>query len=129
MRHQSPDDPGILHARRQGGLPAPLDSETLALLRGFLAPILRDSATWEEIGRRLAAKGHGLAFREGHLVIVDEGGEGVCTGAALGVPLRSIAGRIGRPCIRASADGHFGELGGEPGAARQTGTKPPARGS
>lgn len=110
MRYQSEDMAGRAGANTQGGLPAPRDCETLVLLRAFLRPILETAASWQDILVRLSEKGYGLAFREGHLVILDEAGQGLCTGSSLGIPLREIAARIGRPAVRASADGHAGEL-------------------
>ena len=73
-------------------------------------PILREGRSWAEIADRLSAKGYGLAFREGHLVLLNEDGAALCTGSALGMPLRDIAARIGRPAIRASLDGQRGAL-------------------
>lgn len=110
MRHHPIDDESWGLARPAEGLLAPLDCETLALLRRFLGPILVESHNWSEIAERLSAKGYGLAFREGHLVILNEDGSPLCTGRALGTPLREISERIGRPCIRASTDGQRGEL-------------------
>lgn len=110
MRHHPIDDESWARARPADGLPAPLDCETLALLRCFLGPILEHGRSWSEIAERLAAKGYGLTFREGHLVILTEDGTALCTGRALGTPLRDISERIGRPSIRASVDGHRGGL-------------------
>jgi hypothetical protein len=110
MRHDPEARDTWSEARPASGLPAPLDCETLALLRRFLVPILEESASWDELATRLDAKGYGLAFREGHLVILNERGTGLCTGRMLGVPLRVIARRIGRPVIRASIDGHAAAL-------------------
>ena len=62
------------------------------------------------IAEALATKGYGLAFRDGHLVLLNHDGNPICTGSALGVPLREISARIGRPSIRASADGCKGSL-------------------
>ncbi|MCC1494264.1 hypothetical protein J1C49_16715 [Cognatishimia sp. F0-27] len=91
-------------------LPAPLDCETQMLLRRFLSPILETAPDWPALARALQAKGYGLGFRAGHLVILREQGEPLCTGRSLGVPLRSIAARIGRPALRGSADGLTAEL-------------------
>jgi hypothetical protein len=87
-----------------------LDCETLSLMRRFIAPILETAASWPEIADRLAEKGYGLGFREGHLVILNAEGVPLCTGRCLGVPLRRIAARIGRPCIRVDRSGQAGIL-------------------
>ena len=110
MQHDPIDGAGWFGAQLAGGLPAPLDSETLALLRSFLAPILQEQDSWTAIAEALATKGYGLAFRDGHLVLLNHDGNPICTGSALGVPLREISARIGRPSIRASADGCKGSL-------------------
>lgn len=92
-------------------IPAPIDSETQALLRLFLAPILETASNWRELSDRLGSKGYGLGFRQGRLVILNDQGHAICTGRGLGVPLAAIAKRIGRPNIRAQTDGVSGILG------------------
>lgn len=92
------------------GLPSPLDSETNALLRLFLAPILEKAPDWSTLALQLGAKGYDLCFREGHLVILNDLGDALCTGSDIGVPMARIAERIGRPCVRAHRDGHSGVL-------------------
>ena len=95
----------------QRALPVCPDSETLALLRGFLTPLLEAAGSWTELSEQLQIKGYGLSFRQGHMVITNLAtGQAICTGAMLGVPLREIAGRIGRPAVRANCDGQSGEL-------------------
>ena len=86
---------------RESHLPRPLDSETTALLRGFLTPILEAAASWTDLRDRLACKGYGLEFRSGRMVILDAASEEpVCTGQHLGVPLRALATRLGRPTVK-----------------------------
>lgn len=92
-------------------LPAPLDCETAALLRSFLTPLLEEAESWPSLADALAAKGFALGFLEGHLVISRaDTGAPLCTGRALGVPLSDLSRRLGRPAIRAHADGHTGDL-------------------
>ncbi len=91
-------------------MPAPLDSETRALLRGFIAPVLETSKDWSELSNRLRKKGYDVGFRQGHLVVINDTGTPLCTGSMLGVPLREIAARIGRPSVRATPDGLAGAL-------------------
>ena len=110
MKHEPMESGRWLADQDTSGLPAPLDCETLTLLRSFIAPILETADSWARLSEQLAQKGYGLTFREGHLVILNESGQALCTGRCLGVPLRDIANRIGRPCIRATADGQSGEL-------------------
>lgn len=92
-------------------LPAPLDSETAALLRAFLVPILEGSSSWGEMRSALLKKGYDVKFRMGRFVLVSiASGEAVCTGKALGVPLRALSSRLGRPMVKAHPDGRTGEL-------------------
>ncbi|SNS18855.1 hypothetical protein [Antarctobacter heliothermus] len=92
------------------GLTRPLDSEALSLLRLFLAPILEGAKNWQTLSEQLARKGFQLTFRRGHMVILNDIGEGLCTGSDLGVPLARLAERIGRPRVRAHRTGQAGEL-------------------
>lgn len=110
MRHQADFSVDPDRVQLPGGLPAPLDCETNALLRLFLAPILETAPDWAGLAKALAAKGYDLCFREGHLVILNDLGEALCTGSDIGVPMARIAARIGRPCVLAHRDGHSGTL-------------------
>lgn len=92
-------------------LPAPPDSETAALLRGFLTPILEQARSWDELTTGLSRKGYGIAFRAGHLVLLRlDTGAAICTGRFLGVPLRALSDRLGRPCIKVHRGGLSGSL-------------------
>lgn len=92
-------------------LPPPLDSESTALLRGFLTPILESAVSWTNLRDTLAAKGFDMAFRSGRLVLIDANSQTpVCTGQMLGVPLRVLASRLGRPVIRVEPCGKRGTL-------------------
>ncbi|WP_176445207.1 hypothetical protein [Maliponia aquimaris] len=82
----------------------------MALLRLFLTPVLERALSWTQLSEDLARKGFRLTFRLGHLVILDDTGEGMCTGSDLGVPLARLAERLGRPCVKASRTGEAGEL-------------------
>ncbi len=89
----------------------PLDCETASLLRGFLLPVFETATGWPELRRRLVAKGYDIAFRDGHMVLINlETRQALCTGTVLGMPLRSLAARLGRPTVIAHRDGATGEL-------------------
>jgi hypothetical protein len=105
MLHQptTRTDPGV-------GLPMPLESEALALLRLFLTPVMEQARSWAELSRGLSDKGFGLTFRKGHLVVLNDTGNALCTGRDLGTPLASLSERIGRPCVRADRSGQTGAL-------------------
>lgn len=97
-------------APRTTGLPKPLDSEALSLLRLFLTPILERARSWYDLSEGLRAKGFTLTFRQGRFVILNDGGEALCTGSDLGMPLARLAKRLGRPRVCASRTGDAGEL-------------------
>ena len=92
------------------GFLSSLDCESQAVLRLVLVPILETAPDWRTLSQGIRSKGYDLGFRDGRLVILSETGETICTGRSLGVPLRSIAQRIGRPCIRADRTGRAGHL-------------------
>ena len=86
-------------------LPSPLDSESMILLRTVLMPVFERASSWGDLCHRLATKGYEITFRSGHLVLVDETGRPVCTGAMIGSPLSRLADRLGRPKLRSACDG------------------------
>lgn len=100
--------------RQAAGLPLPMDSESRAMLRLFLAPILERATSWGEMAGWLDEKGYSLGFREGRLVVYNDMGEGLCTGSDIGVPMVDIVSRIGKPCIKAHVGGLSGELADAP---------------
>lgn len=89
----------------------PLDSETAAMLRIVLRPIIDDATDWPSLSGGLDRKGYHLGFRDGRMLIVDDySGEAISTGDAIGVPLRALAQRIGRPPLRMASDGRSAVL-------------------
>jgi hypothetical protein len=96
--------------RATPALPMPLETETRALLTAFLRPIIDSAVSWADLAHRLSARGYAIAFHEGRLIILDETGQPRCTAACLGLSLRDLAARLGRPCIRAHRDGRSGRL-------------------
>lgn len=88
-----------------------IDSETACLLRSFMVPAINSARDWGDLHKRLERKGFAIAFRDGRLVFksIDNGRE-ICTGSFLGTPLKALASRLGRPSVRAHADGHTGSL-------------------
>lgn len=86
-------------------MPTPLDSETVMLLRSVLLPHFECAQSWGDLCSRLQAKGYEIAFRHGHLVLTDDTGRAVCTGAMIGSPLVQLATRLGRPRLRSDCSG------------------------
>ena len=87
------------------------DSETALLLRCILLPAIESAQTWRDLSETLARMGFEIVFRDGRLLFRrTDTGEDLCTGGVLGAPLRALAGRLGRPSIRAGTDGHTGRL-------------------
>ncbi|SLN22663.1 hypothetical protein ROJ8625_00886 [Roseivivax jejudonensis] len=92
-------------------LPGKLDSETRCQLRRFLRPLLDAAPDWPGLARTLAARGYTLGFRDGRLLVIDAmSGRPICTGSDLDRPLAALARRLGRPRLRATADGHSAAL-------------------
>ena len=99
-------------ATAKDGLPmAALDSETACLLRRSMLPVIDAAQSWPELSAALRAKGFGMIFREGRLIFSRlEDGQELCTARFLGAPLDELAGRLGRPNVRAGRDGRTGQL-------------------
>ncbi|SPF79644.1 hypothetical protein [Pseudoprimorskyibacter insulae] len=98
-------------AHLAASLPAPLDIETQVLLRTFLVPVIENATSWPDLRKALAAKGYSIGFRHGRLVLVSsDTGQPVCTGKGLGVPLRDLAQRLGRPIVTMNPGGLTAEL-------------------
>lgn len=86
-----------------GNLDAPeVDSETAALFRASLCPLISRSTSWPAMMDELRTKGYGLAFRDGRLFLTShETGRRVCSLRFLGMPLVDLVARLGRPIVRA----------------------------
>ena len=110
MLHSAIQQANWPRAPRTSGLPKPLDSEALSLLRLFLTPVLETARDWCELTEHLRAKGFSLTFRQGRFVILNDLGEAICTGRDLGVPMARLAERLGRPRVCANRSGKAGEL-------------------
>lgn len=96
-------DPNWQSAGGSGNPDAPaVDSETAALFRASLCPLITQSASWPALLDTLRTKGYGLAFREGRLFLTNfETGARVCSFRFLGLPLRALVAQLGRPIVRA----------------------------
>lgn len=83
-----------------------MDSESAALYRAWLCPLLERADSWSGLTATLNAKGYGLAIRQGRLVLVRrDTGEALCSLRFLGTSLRELADRLGRPMVRAVPGG------------------------
>lgn len=105
------EDERLHAAALAGDLREGIDSETACLLRSFMVPAINSARDWADLRTTLERKGFTIAFRDGRLIFksIDTGRE-ICTGNFLGTPLRDLAKKLGRPCVRAHADGHTGSL-------------------
>jgi len=90
----------------------PVDSETAALFRATLLPVISQSPSWTALADRLRQKGYGLAMRDGRLFLTShETGARVCSFRFLGLPLADMVARLGRPIVRAlPGQGANGEI-------------------
>ncbi len=90
---------------------ARLDCETRAQLSRFLRPLLDAATDWAGLAAALAARGYGVAFQAGRLVVIDTmSGRAICTGSDIDCPLASLANRLGRPRLKLAADGRSAAL-------------------
>lgn len=91
-------------------VPPRIDTETTIWFRSFLIPLFDRADSWAELQSALHARGYRIAFRAGHMTIIDlVTGNGLCTGTGLGAPLASLIPRFGRPKLRLTGD-QSGEL-------------------
>ncbi len=87
----------------------PIDSESAALLRCWLHPLIARASSWEGLSRALARRGYGLAFRAGRLCLTScPDGACICSMRFLGAGLKDLVTRLGRPAVR-PLPGHAGE--------------------
>lgn len=79
----------------------PIDSESAALLRCWLHPLIARASSWEGLNRALARHGYALGFREGRLCLTScPDGACICSMRFLGAGLRDLVARLGRPAVR-----------------------------
>lgn len=82
-----------------------MDCETAALFRSWVRPLFEQAANWNTLIASLRAKGFGLAIRDSRLVMTKyDDGRLVCPVRFLGLTLRDLAARLGRPIIAARRD-------------------------
>lgn len=86
----------------QSEIDAPLiDSETAALIRAWMCPLIDDADSWSGLARCLAARGYALAIRSGRLVLLQrDTGTVLCSLRFMGTSLRELSKRFGRPMVR-----------------------------
>ena len=65
LRQYQPDGTHVPHPE------IALDCETASLLRGFLLPVFETATNWADLRRRLVSKGYDIAFRDGHMVLLN----------------------------------------------------------
>ncbi len=125
MNSPQPPETDIFHSTPQwhqqvtpNNLDAPpVDSETAAMFRAMLYPVITQSPNWSALADRLKIKGYGLAMRDGRLFLTcQQTGARVCSFRFLGMPLVDLVARIGRPIVRA--------LPGQPGTGDVMDPKP-----
>ncbi|MEX0327910.1 MAG: hypothetical protein AB3N07_04225 [Ruegeria sp.] len=88
-----------------------LDCETAALLRAAIRPLFATAASWSNLTDILRDKGYRLAFRQGSLCITDRAtNERVCGLRFLGLDLKELVGRMGRPIVVARGRDADGDL-------------------
>ena len=79
----------------------PIDSESAALLRCWVQPLIARATSWDALERALALHGYALAFRRGRLCLTrGQDGACICSMRYLGTSLRELSARLGRPAVR-----------------------------
>jgi hypothetical protein len=101
MISQTVPQDGFAHPHPTGIDTPAIDSESAALFRAWVCPLLARAESWSGLAATLAARGYGLAIRDGRLVLIrHDSGECLCSLRFLGTSLRELAGRLGRPMVR-----------------------------
>ena len=91
-------DPALIQHNRYR--PAHFDCETAVLLRSVLLPVFDQANSWSQLIDILTPKGYRLMFRQGILCITDtQTGARVCGLQFLGLQMRDLVARLGRPCV------------------------------
>lgn len=100
----APVTPGMAPAMANGASDPdspPIDSESAALLRCWLQPLIARATSWEALERALALHGYALAFRRGRLCLtLGSDGPCICSMRYLGSSLKELSLRLGRPAVR-----------------------------
>jgi len=78
-----------------------IDSESAALLRCWVQPIIARAASWHALDSALALHGYALVFRRGRLCLAHrQNGACICSMRYLGTSLKELSARLGRPAVR-----------------------------
>ncbi len=86
------------HQMRYG--PAQYDCETAYLLRAVILPIFDAAPCWDALIDLLEAKGYHPMFRGGELCLTRQSdGARICGLRFLGLDMRELVARLGRPCV------------------------------
>lgn len=86
------------------------DFEAGILLRSLVLPAFDNATSWHNLVDALDSIGFGLSIRQGRLSLIDgANGQRICTGRFLGMPLKELTERFGKPVVVATgeADGEF----------------------
>ena len=88
-----------------------MDCETAALMRAVIRPVFTSAASWAGLASSLHEKGYRLRFQNGRLCLLDKtSGSRVCGLRFLGLELKDLVGRLGRPVVVARGQDADGDL-------------------
>ena len=94
------------HMSNQQAVGATFDCETAALLRAVMLPLFETSTSWAALIDRLSRRGYRLGFRQGRLCVLNTtDGARICGLRFLGLTLRDLVARLGRPFVVAHLGG------------------------
>lgn len=99
------DHAASISAPKAGAPETDMDCETAALYRAWMRPLFERASDWDMLVTGLREKGYALAIRDGRLFLTrSDTGQRFCSVRFLGTNMRDLAGRLGRPVIRARLD-------------------------
>ena len=76
------------------------DCETAVLMRAVMLPIFEQATSWSGLIDRLERKGYRLGFRQGRFCVLSTSdGVRICGLRFLGLSLRDLVERLGRPLV------------------------------
>jgi len=104
---QDPVEPMVQIAWKHAPSDRNPDCETGIFLRSLVLPAFEKAETWRDLVAALDSIGFGLAIQKGRLTLTDcHSGEQICTGRYLGMPLKDLVKRFGKPVVKSLGEGN-----------------------
>ena len=98
---QDPAEPVVQIAWKHAQSDRNPDFETGIFLRSLVLPAFEKAETWRDLVAALDSVGFGLTIQKGRLTLTDcHSGEQICTGRYLGMALKDLVKRFGKPIVK-----------------------------